>query len=114
LLHAAPIRDRDGATGQVALTIEPARAAGVIPLIVAAYGLTEREREVVHLVLRGESTRQLAAALHLSPYTIQDHLKSIFDKCAVTSRRELTSQIFFSLYAGRIGAELDSNGWFRP
>jgi DNA-binding CsgD family transcriptional regulator len=111
-LHAAPIRDRDGLTGQIAVTIETAGAAKIIPLIVAAYGLTDRERDVVQQVLEGASTNQIAAHLHLSPYTIQDHLKTIFDKVGVASRRELSSQIFFGQYAARMGDNLDSTGWF--
>ncbi|MGW6282270.1 response regulator transcription factor [Kribbella sp. NPDC055071] len=111
-LHAAPIRNRDGFTGHVAVTIEAAAPGGVIPLIVAAYGLTERERDVVQLVLEGASTREIAAGLHLSAYTVQDHLKAIFDKVGVTSRRELTSRIFFAQYAGRLGGDVSASGWF--
>lgn len=111
-LHGTPIRDRDGLTSQIAVTIEAAGAARVIPLIVAAYGLTDRERDVVQYVLLGDSTNQIAAALHLSPYTVQDHLKVIFDKVGVCSRRELSSRIFFSQYAGRLGRTLNTDGWF--
>jgi DNA-binding CsgD family transcriptional regulator len=112
-LHAGPIRDRDGFTGHIALTIDTAGAAGVIPLVVSAYGLTERERDVVQQVLEGASTREIAAALHLSPYTVQDHLKSVFDKVGVSSRRELTSRIFFTQYAGRIDTDdINASGWF--
>ncbi|WP_405061099.1 helix-turn-helix transcriptional regulator [Kribbella sp. NBC_01505] len=111
-LHGTPIRDRDGLTGQIAVTIESAGAAKVIPLIVAAYGLTDREQDVVQQVLLGDSTNQIAAALHLSPYTVQDYLKVIFDKVGVSSRRELTSKIFFSQYAGRFGRSLGTDGFF--
>jgi DNA-binding NarL/FixJ family response regulator len=111
-LHGTPIRDRHGLTSQIAVTIESAGAAKVIPLIVAAYGLTEREQDVVQQVLLGDSTNQIAAALHLSPYTVQDYLKVIFDKVGVSSRRELTSKIFFSQYAGRFGRNLDADGFF--
>jgi DNA-binding CsgD family transcriptional regulator len=111
-LHAAPIRDRDGTTGEIALTIEAAGAIGIIPLIVAAYGLTDRERDIVRHVLAGDSTHQIAAGLHLSPYTVQDHLKAIFDKVGVTSRRELSSHIFFTQYAGRVGGTVGATGWF--
>jgi DNA-binding CsgD family transcriptional regulator len=99
-LHAAPIRGRDGLTGQIAVTIDAAGPPKVIPLIVAAFGLTSREQDVIQQVLRGDSTNEIAGALHLSPYTVQDHLKAIFEKVGVSSRRELSSRIFFSHYLG--------------
>ena len=100
--------------GRTAVIIEPARSPEMAPLIAAAYGLSAREGEVTRLLLQGASTNGIAASLHLSAYTVQDHLKSIFDKVGVRSRGELVAEIFFHHYGPRLmsGAALGPSGWF--
>ncbi len=85
---------------RVAVLIEPTQPARIFDLVMSGHGLTPREREVVEEVLGG-STEQIARALALSPHTVQEHLKSIFDKLRVRSRRELVAQAFFTHYAPR-------------
>lgn len=105
----------DGAQeGRVGVMLHPAAQPDVAQLIVEAYGLSKRERDVTRLVLHGLSTREIADALHVTPYTVQDHLKAIFDKMSVRSRRELVAHLFFHHYAPRIDAKspIGSDGWF--
>jgi DNA-binding CsgD family transcriptional regulator len=77
----------------IAVIIEPAHPSRNAPLILSSLGLTPRESEVALLVLRGASTQAIGDELHLSRYTVKDHLKSIFDKTGVHSRRDLVGQI---------------------
>ena len=77
----------------IAVIIEPAHPSRNAPLILSSLGLTPRESEVALLVLRGASTKAIGAELYLSGYTVKDHLKSIFDKAGVRSRRDLVAQV---------------------
>ena len=58
--------------------------------MVDAFGITRREREVVEKLLEGKSDRQIAEELYISPRTVDTHLRSVFRKCEVGSRMQLT------------------------
>jgi DNA-binding CsgD family transcriptional regulator len=93
LVHASRLSG-PSAAGQTAVMMEPAHPGEIAPLLLDAYGLTRRETEVAQLVLRGMATEGIADALSISPLTVQQHLKSVFDKTVVGSRRELMARIF--------------------
>jgi DNA-binding NarL/FixJ family response regulator len=50
--------------------------------------LTEREREVLDLIARGESNSDIVQRLVLSPHTIRNHISNIFSKLQVADRAE--------------------------
>lgn len=95
LIEGAPLQGTE--QGGVAITIRAATGDEIFDLLCMTYDLSRRERELVALVLDGLATKQLAQALCISTYTVQDHLKTIFAKTRVRSRRELISHL-----AGRI------------
>jgi DNA-binding CsgD family transcriptional regulator len=92
--HASCLRDRDGEVEHVGVVIGPAEPSKVTPLLVDAYDLTERERDVTALVARGAGTNEIADELFLSVHTVRDHVKAIFQKVGVTSRGELVARLF--------------------
>lgn len=92
----------DGPEARVAVHLTPAPPPELAPLLVALYGFTERERQVTELVARGGSTAQVAARLGISAYTVQDHLKSIFEKSGTSTRGDLVARLFVDLRAGSL------------
>jgi len=90
-LHASHLRLASDT--HIAVVAEPAEPQSTLGVLLAAYGLTAREVDVARLVLRGDSTTAIAGSLHISAHTVQDHLKSVFDKVGVRSRRDLVGRL---------------------
>jgi HD-GYP domain-containing protein (c-di-GMP phosphodiesterase class II) len=53
-------------------------------------GLSLREVEVLRLIARGFSNRDMAEHLHLAPYTVKHHIQHIYDKAGLTTRAGAT------------------------
>jgi DNA-binding CsgD family transcriptional regulator len=94
-LHGARTEPRPDHGGETMVIIEPSSPQELAWLRASAYGLSERERAVVDLVVQGASTREISRALYISEYTVQDHLSNAFDKVGVRGRRALTKRLFF-------------------
>jgi len=58
---------------QVAVAIESASGDQLLGLLLTAYGLTPRERDICHEVIAGRSTTEIAEHLFISANTVQDH-----------------------------------------
>jgi DNA-binding CsgD family transcriptional regulator len=98
----------------IAVIIDHASAAEVAPIIMLAYGLTEQQRTITGLVCQGMSTLDIARIAGIATNTVQDHLKAVFDKVGVRSRRELVYTILRDHYARHIraGRPLSPTGYF--
>jgi len=100
VLHGVPLAAIDAQ--RVAVIVEPAHPSRIAPLLMSAYGLTEREQELTRLVLQGFSTIDIADHLVISVNTVQGHLRNIFTKTGVRARRDLVTKIFFAHYEPRL------------
>ena len=90
-VHASPLHG--GAERSTVLILEEPGPAELTSLILAAHGVTGAQARVVALVLRGYSTKQIVSQLAISQYTVQEHLRAMFDKLGVRSRQELAAAL---------------------
>lgn len=88
---------KDMSTDEIAGTIRSVhRGATEIPPRIAERlaarakrpDLTTREREVLQLLVRGRSNKEIGAQLHISDETVKSHLKTLFAKLKVRDRTD--------------------------
>jgi len=103
-----------GVDGRVAIVLERSASPQSTAVRLEADGVTPREREIAVLLAQGLTTPEIAEVLVLSPYTVQDHIKSLFEKTGCSSRQELVARIFLDDYLPRVagGEPLSSAGGF--
>lgn len=81
---------RDAVSGRSTLSPEAARVLvqATRPTKQPLHDLTEREKEVLNLVVQGKNNRQIADALFISVATVKAHISSILSKLQLSSRAE--------------------------
>lgn len=58
------------------------------------FRITPREREIIQLILRGANNKNIGETLFISPKTVENHITSIYQKTAVSSRVQLAQMIY--------------------
>ncbi len=86
-------REPEASARDIAVSIEPSSPAERADLYARAHTLSPRETDLLLLLLEGADTRTVAARLFLSEHTVQDHLKSVFAKTGVHTRRALLARV---------------------
>lgn len=95
-----------GDSESVAVIVDRARPAEVTSLLVDAYGLTHRQRDVLGRILLGRPMTQLAHSLGMSEHTAHDHRKAIYRRMGVSSRSELAALLQFEQYDPRVWTDV--------
>jgi NarL family two-component system response regulator LiaR len=87
---------RSSAAGEGTFSPEVTRALMQVPDVEAASLLTARENEIAELIAEGSTNAEIANALHLSVFTVKNHVSSILMKLAVRTRTEVAAVILKS------------------
>jgi DNA-binding CsgD family transcriptional regulator len=80
---------------ETVIIIEPTKPEELLPFSMSVYGLSPREEELAKLIVRGLSTTRISRTLFISEHTVNNHLRSVFEKVGVRSRGELVMRLFF-------------------
>ena len=92
-LHGSLAEPDASGDSAAVIVIEPAGPRETRTSLSHRYGLSPREREVLLLVIRGESTKRIANHLGRSVHTVQDHLDNACEKVGVRGRKALLARI---------------------
>jgi DNA-binding CsgD family transcriptional regulator len=77
----------------IAVSIETASPKERLAIFVRAFGLSPRATELLDHLVAGADTQEIAQRMFVSQHTIQDHLKTIFQKTSTRSRRALLALV---------------------
>jgi DNA-binding NarL/FixJ family response regulator len=95
-----PVQALDGAETRAAENGSPSSAGELRARLPPRLGLTERQMEVLALVMEGKSNKAISRALSLAEHTVKNHMTAIFKALHVTSRTEAVIAV------GRLGQEM--------
>ncbi|MFH0734965.1 MAG: helix-turn-helix transcriptional regulator [bacterium] len=56
------------------------------------FGISEREKEIINLILEGKTNKEIEAVLYLSGHTVKNHIYHIYQKLRINSRYQLISK----------------------
>jgi DNA-binding NarL/FixJ family response regulator len=87
---------RSSATGESTFSPEVTRSLMQVPAVETASLLTAREDEIAELIAEGRTNAEIANTLHLSVFTVKNHVSSILMKLAVRTRTEVAALILKS------------------
>ena len=99
VVRAAPLL---GGAGGYAVTLESARSPDLAPLLMRAWSLTARERDVAQLAIDGLTSDDIARELFISAHTVRDHVKAIFTKTGVSRRQDLVAALAGAATGSRV------------
>lgn len=85
-------READEGSGSAGTPVLPNHVRQNLYRLYFHYGLSRREREVATLILEGRTTRDIAAGLDISEYTVKAHVRNLLTKCQVASRQALLAK----------------------
>lgn len=88
---------------RLAVTIQECPAGERLDVFARCFGLTPRQRSILELAAGGLDTAALAAALGISPYTVQDQFKLVFAACGVRSRNSLLALALGTEHGRHVG-----------
>lgn len=91
------IEASQGSDDMIAIMLVPERRS-LPPGLPPDWPLTLQEKQLLELLIQGQSTRKMASTLVVSENTVETHLRYIYEKLDVHSRNELLSRFFHKIY----------------
>ena len=94
------VQRNEGGLAEVSLVPEPQRLDSSasdlrgVEEVAKQYGLSKREKEVLLLVTRAKSNKEIASLLYISEHTVKNHMTNIFGKMDVSDRTQAIMKVY--------------------